>query len=109
MSALSLLRQARLDLFDLGVDIAKLTDANENAVRDVMMPATNEPTRSFRQKKHAGSEDERRSDGETEHPSPTFDARKSVIGQICNDDANGNSELKKRYDPAPRVRRRNFG
>ena len=57
MSAFSLLRQARLDLVDFEVDIGKLSDAHEDAVRDFMMTATNEPARSFRQKKHAGAED----------------------------------------------------
>ena len=57
VSAFSLLRQARLDLFDLDVDIGKVSDTHENMVRDFMLTATNEPPRSFRQKKHAGAED----------------------------------------------------
>jgi hypothetical protein len=52
-----LLHQARLDLFDLDVDIDKRSDAHENTVGGFMLTATNEPPRSFRQKKHAGAED----------------------------------------------------
>jgi len=55
--AFSLLRQARLDLFDLDVDVGKLTDADENALRNFVMTATNEPARSFWQKKHSRAED----------------------------------------------------
>src|SRR5258708_5890018 len=109
VSAFSLLRQARVDLFDLDVGVGKPSDAHENAARDFMMTSTNEPARSFRQKKHARAEDQRRCDGQAEHPSPALDAGKRVIGEIRNDDADGDSELKKRYNPATRVRRRDFG
>src|SRR5437773_7488416 len=109
VSAFSLLRQARLDLFDLDVDIRQLSDAHENATCDLMMTATDEPARSFRQKNHADSEDQRRCDGQAEHPSPALDAGKRVIGQICNDDTYGDSKLKKRYNPATRMRRRDLG
>jgi hypothetical protein len=111
VSAFSLLCQARLDFFDLGGDIGKLAvaDAHENSMRDLMVTATNKPARSFRQKKHAGPEDQCRSDGQAEHPSPAFNSSKSVIGQIRNDDAEGDGELKERYHPAPRMRRRNLG
>src|SRR5439155_2778738 len=107
--ALRLLREARLDLFDLDVDIGKLANAYKHAVRDFMLTASNKPARSFRQEKHAGAEDQRRSDGQAEHPSPAFNSGKSVIGQIRDDDADRDGELKERYDPAARLRRRNFG
>jgi hypothetical protein len=98
-----LLRQARLDLFDLDIDIRKLADPHENAARDFMMAATNEPARRFRQEKHARAEYQRRNNGQTEHPAPTFNTRERVIGQIRNDDADSDSELKERDDPAPRA------
>jgi hypothetical protein len=34
VSAFSLLRQARLDFFDLDVDVGKVADTDGNAVRD---------------------------------------------------------------------------
>ena len=107
--AFTLLRQARLDLFDFEVDVGNASNAHENAVRDFMMTATNEPARSFRQKKHPDAEDQRWSNGQTKHPSPAFNTGKSVISQIRNDDADGDGELKERYNPAPRMRRCNFG
>src|SRR5206468_7118384 len=109
VSVFTLLRQARLDLFDFEVDVGKPSNPHESTVRDFMMTATNEPARSFRQKKHTDAEDQRWSDGQTKHPSPAFNAGKSVIGQIRNDDADGDGELKERYNPAPRMRRCNFG
>jgi hypothetical protein len=78
----SLLRQACLDFFDLDVGVGKLSDAQENPMRDFMMTSTNEPARSFRQKKHARAEDQRRCDGQAEHPSPALNTGKRVIGQI---------------------------
>src|SRR5205823_8473861 len=108
VSAFSLLRQACLDLFDLDVDVGVPSDPQENPMRNLMMTATNKPPWSFRQKKHPGAEDQRRSNGQAKHPSPTLHACKSVVGQIGNDDADGDGELKKRYNPATRVRRRDF-
>src|SRR5437867_11814139 len=107
-SAFSLLREARLDLFHLDIDIGKLANAHEHAVRDFMLTASNKPARRFRQEKHTGAEDQRRNDGQTEHPSPAFNTGESVIGHIRDDDADCNGELKERYDPAARLRRRNF-
>jgi hypothetical protein len=109
VSTFSLLPQARLDLFDFDVDIGQLSDAHENPLRDLVMTTTNEPARSFRQKRHADTEDQRWSDSQTKHPSPAPNAGKSVIGQIRDHDANGDGKLKKRYHPATRVRRRDFG
>ena len=77
-------------------------------MRNFMLTATNQPAWSFWQKKHAGAKNERGNDSEAEHPSPALDTSKSVIGQIRNHDADGNGELKERYDPAAHMRRRNF-
>ena len=74
-----------------------------------MVTTADEPPRSFRQKKHAAAENERWNNSQAEHPSPALNTGKSVIGQIRNHDADGDGELKKRYNPAARVRRRNFG
>jgi hypothetical protein len=100
VSAFSLLCQARLDLFDLDADIGKLADAHENAMRDLMMTATNEPARSLRQKKHSRAEDERRCDRQAEHPSPALNAGKSVICQIRKDDADGDRRVERAIQPS---------
>src|SRR5262249_37915654 len=108
-STFSLLLQAQLDLFDFDVYVRQLADPHQNAVRNFMVTTADEPAWSFRQKKHADPENERRNHSQTEHPSPALNTGKSVIGQIRNHDADGDWELKKRYNPAARVRRRNFG
>src|SRR5256885_647873 len=51
--ALFLLRQARLNLGDLKIDIGALANPHQHATRDLVLTTANEPARSFGKKKHS--------------------------------------------------------